>query len=138
MREASAIGVLKISPAALHLFLLALLCAAAVCGPRRVLAQATGQVSGLVSDPGGQMVAGVRIVLTNVGTAEMRTTATGQEGTYVFPLVNPGMYRVKAISTGFKATMVDRVEVLVNGTSRVDIHLAVGGVIEEVTVTSAS
>jgi outer membrane receptor protein involved in Fe transport len=76
--------------------------------------------------------------LTNVGTGEARTTATGQEGAYTFPLVSPGTYQVKATIAGFKTTKVDGVEVQVNGTSRVDVHLALGGVVEEMTVTSGS
>jgi outer membrane receptor protein involved in Fe transport len=103
-----------------------------------MFAQATGQVSGVVSDPGGQVVPGVKVELTNVATAEVRSAVTNGEGIYLFPLVNPGTYQVKVTATGFKTMLVAGVLVQVNGTSRVDVHLAVGGVVEEVTVTGAA
>ena len=139
MREAFAFRSLRISPAALgRLLPVLLLVVTVLCGCRVMFAQATGQVSGIVSDPAGQVVPGVRIELTSTATAQVRTAMTGQDGVYAFPLVNPGTYQVKATFTGFKTTIVEKVEVLVNSTSRVDVHLAVGGVVEEVTVTGSS
>lgn len=118
--------------------LLSVLMLLALCGPQKMFGQATGQVSGVVSDPAGQVVPGVKVDLTNVATAEVRSTTTGQDGTYAFPLANPGAYQVKVTAEGFKTTLVDKVLVQVNSTSRIDVHLAVGGVVEEVTVTGAA
>lgn len=101
-------------------------------------AQATGQISGVVSDPGGQVVPGVRIEVTSMSTSQTRTVTTASDGAYLVSLVNPGVYSVKAMATGFKTTIVEKVEVVVNGTTRVDVHLSIGGVVEQVTVTSAS
>ncbi|HTH52696.1 MAG TPA: TonB-dependent receptor [Edaphobacter sp.] len=107
--------------------------------PSRVLwAQATGQVRGIVSDPQGRVLPGANIELTNQSTSAVRTAITGQDGGYAFPLVNPGLYRIKAASTGFQTTIADNVEVLVNSSSRVDLHLSVGGNVEEVTVNSSA
>lgn len=138
MREAFAFRPLKFSFAALGRLLPAVLSVVFLCGPRAMFAQATGQINGVVSDPSGQVVPEVRIELTNVATAETRTVTTAGDGAYAFPLVNPGVYQVKATLTGFKTTIVERVLVQVNGTSRVDVHLAVGGVVEEVTVTGSA
>lgn len=107
-------------------------------GGRVLLAQATGQVSGVVYDPAGQVVSGVELKLTSVATAAVRTAMTGEDGTYAFPQVSPGIYRLKAMATGFKTLSVDKVEVQVNGTSRIDVHLSLGGVVEEVTVTGGA
>lgn len=138
MREAFAVRFPKLSFTALGRLLPAVFFAAMLCGSPCLWAQATGQVNGVVSDPSNQVVAGVKIELTNVATAGVRTAKTGQDGAYAFPLVNPGVYRLKVTSTGFKTVVVEKVEVMVNGTTRVDVHLAIGGVVEEVTVTSAS
>lgn len=135
MREALTVSFRKFSLAVVSCFLPVLLAVLLLCVSRPALGQATGQVGGVVSDPAGQVVPGVRIELTNTATAESRSATTGSDGTYAFPLVNPGTYRIKATSTGFKTMNVERVEVLVNGTSRIDIHLSIGGVVEEVTVT---
>jgi len=138
MREASAFRSRRLLLAAWGRFLPVLIMATFLCGPRTMFAQATGQVSGVVSDPGGQVVPGVKIELTNIATAEVRSAVTNGEGIYLFPLVNPGTYQVKVTATGFKTMLVAGVLVQVNGTSRVDVHLAVGGVVEEVTVTGAA
>ncbi|HEY0161632.1 MAG TPA: TonB-dependent receptor [Edaphobacter sp.] len=138
MREASPFLTLKTSLATTGRLLPALLFLSILFCGERAVAQATGQVLGVVADPAGQVVAGARIELTNIATSQSRATKSGQDGAYAFPLVNPGTYQVKATSTGFKTLIVDKVEVLVNGTSRVDVHLTIGGVIEEVTVTGAA
>jgi hypothetical protein len=139
MREAFAFRPLTFSFAAAARWIFPVLVTIALlCGSCALFAQATGQISGVVSDPAGQVMPGVRIELTNVATAETRNTTTVADGTYAFPLVNPGTYQVKATATGFKTVLVDQVLVQVNGTSRVDVHLAIGGVVEEVTVTGAA
>jgi len=138
MHEASASPFRDLFFAAWGRVLPTLLFAILLCGPRTIFAQATGQVSGVITDPGGQVVPGIKVELTNVATAEARSATTNGEGIYLFPLVNPGTYQVKVTATGFKTTLVDKVLVQVNGTSRIDVHLAVGGVVEEVTVTGAA
>ncbi|MDE1177974.1 MAG: TonB-dependent receptor [Edaphobacter sp.] len=115
-----------------------LLAVGVLCGGRAMYAQATGQISGVVSDPGSQVVPGVKIDVTSVSTSQTRSVTTGADGTYQVPLVNPGIYTIKATAPGFKTTLVEKVEVIVNGTSRNDIHLVVGGVVEEVTVSSSA
>jgi len=138
MHEASASPFRDFSFAACGRVLPVLLLAILLCEPQLIFAQATGQVSGVITDPAGQVVPGIKVELTNVATAEARSATTNGEGIYLFPLVNPGTYQVKVTATGFKTTLVDKVLVQVNGTSRIDVHLAVGGVVEEVTVTGAA
>jgi hypothetical protein len=137
MREAL-VRSLSDSFAAIRRLLPVLVAAGLFCACRAMVAQATGVVAGVVSDPAGQVVTGVKIDLTSMSTSETRTVTTGSDGAYQFPLVNPGVYKLKATSTGFKTTNVEKVEVIVNGTTRVDVHLTVGGVVEEVTVTGAA
>jgi hypothetical protein len=119
-------------------FPVVLMLAACLGGSRVSFAQATGQVSGAIYDPAGQVVSGAEVTLTNTATAGVRATTTGHDGTYALPLVSPGVYQLKAVATGFKTMTVDKVEVQVNGTSRVDVHLSLGGIVEEVTVTGAA
>lgn len=109
-----------------------------LAGSHALVAQATGQVSGVVYDPAGQAVPDANVELTDGATAAMRSTTTGPDGAYAFLLVNPGTYRIRTTATGFKAMNVEKIEVQVNGTSRVDLHLSLGGVAEEVTVTGAA
>ena len=111
-----------------------LLCLA--CVP--AFSQATGSIAGDVSDPSGRVVPGTKIVLTNVGTGEARTVTSIGNGSYSIPLVNPGTYKVRAEMPGFRTSLTNNVEVLVNGTTRVDIKLLLGEATQEVTVSDAA
>ena len=104
---------------------------------RPAFAQATGQVSGIVTDPTGGALSGAKVELTSTATAQVRTADTGADGGYTFPLVNPGIYQVQISLTGFRTNLTKDVEVLVNSTTRVDVKLVVGSTSQEVTVTGA-
>ena len=116
---------------------------AAVClslwlAPARVHAQATGAISGVVTDPSGGVLPGVTIEVTSRDTGVMRATTTGADGFYTVPLVNPGVYQVKATLAGFRAVVRENVTVVVNETVRADVALQVGKVEEQVTVLGQS
>ena len=56
-----------------------------------VWAQGSGELSGLVTDPQGAVVAGAEVKLTNPATGDVRTTTTSQAGIYHFaalPIAN--------------------------------------------------
>ena len=101
-------------------------------------AQATGQVTGVVTDPTGSVVPKAKVDLTSKTTSQVRTTTSGSDGSYTFPLVSPGTYQVHVSVTGFRTNVTDEVEVLVNGTTRADIKLVVGSTAEQVTVTDSA
>jgi outer membrane receptor protein involved in Fe transport len=117
---------------------------ACVCGvflalsPGRAFAQATGQVTGVVTDPTGSVVPKAKVELTSTTTSQVRTATTGSDGSYTFALVAPGVYQVRVSMTGFRTNITDEVEVLVNGTTRADVKLVVGSTAETVTVTDAA
>ena len=49
-----------------------------------------GSISGSVTDPSGAAISDAQVTLTNMGTAEKRTQATGADGLYSFVNLNPG------------------------------------------------
>ena len=63
---------------------------------------------------------------------------SGPDGSYTFPLVSPGIYQIRVNQTGFRTSVTQDVEVLVNGTTRADVRLVVGSASEQVTVTGAA
>ena len=55
-----------------------------------------------------------------VETGQVRTAVTGTDGFYTIPLVNPGVYQVKATLSGFRTTIRDNITVVVNESVRAD------------------
>lgn len=95
-----------------------------------------GSVVGTVSDTSGASVSGATVKLTNLGTNETRTMQSSASGTYSFPNLIAGMYRVEVQMQGFKQFIQDNVEVQVDVATRVDPKLQVGNVTESVVVTT--
>jgi outer membrane receptor protein involved in Fe transport len=105
--------------------------------PAVAVAQATGQMNGLVTDTQGGVLPGVTIEVTNIATGALRTAVTGPDGLYTVPLLQPGDYSVKASLSGFRTALQERVRVTVTETARVSFQLEVGQLTETVTVTGA-
>src|SRR5882672_7844231 len=103
---------------------------------RPVSAQSTyGTITGSVTDSSGGAVAGAQVTLTNLGTSEKRTQATGSDGLYSFVNLFPGKYKIDAEKTGFKRTSRTDIVVEVQQTSRIDLTVQVGEVTQTVEVT---
>src|SRR6266567_8857914 len=95
-----------------------------------------GSVLGVVADPSGATMSGANVKITNLGTNETRSTQTGSGGTFTFPNLSAGLYRVDVEMSGFKRFSQDRVEVQVDVATRVDAALQVGSIAETVEVTT--
>ena len=101
-----------------------------------VHAQATGSLSGIVTDESGAVLPGVTIDVTNVATNQSRTAVSGADGYYSVPLLPPGTYNVTGTLNGFKTFLREGVTVAVESTARVDFRMAVGGLEERITVSA--
>jgi outer membrane receptor protein involved in Fe transport len=97
-------------------------------------AQATGSISGTAKDESGAILPGVNIEATNTATNSIRTTTTGANGYYTIPLVQPGVYTVKATLAGFSSFSRSGVKVSVSETALVNVSLKVGGLTDTVEV----
>jgi outer membrane receptor protein involved in Fe transport len=97
-------------------------------------AQATGTLTGLLTDNSGGALPGVTVEVISEGTGQVRTAVTSGDGFYTFPLMTPGKYQLKASLTGFKTAVRDGVTVTLETTTRLDLQLEVGQLSENVTV----
>ena len=95
-----------------------------------------GFLVGNVVDPGGAVIAGAIVKITNTSTGVTRDTVSGSDGTFRLDAVDPGPYRIEVSQTGFKTTVTDNVVVGAAQTTSVSIKLDVGTQIEVVNVTS--
>ena len=97
-------------------------------------AQATGAISGVVTDESGAWIPGASVEVTNTANGSVRTAITGDGGVYTVPLLQPGPYSVKISIFGFKSMVRDGVVVTVNETARVDARLPVGELTESIVI----
>jgi hypothetical protein len=119
--------------------LLVRVCAAAAVFTVSSLAQeVTGSITGLVSDNSGAVISGAAVTATNVDTGAQVSTATDATGTYLFPLLRAGRYRIIVENPGFQRMQLDDIQVNTSERLRLDLTMKVGAVTETVTVTAAT
>ena len=94
----------------------------------------TGAVTGVVTDPSAAVLAGVSVTLKNVDTGTTAVTTTNPQGSYQFPLVQPGNYSVSATSSGFRA-MTRKVTVLLGSSVTANLQLSLSTQSETIEVT---
>src|SRR5262249_52736230 len=100
--------------------------------------QTFGQITGVVADSSGGVLAGATVTVTNQQTNAARTTTTNSVGGYAFPALLPGGYKVKAEMSGLQAEIRSGVELQVAQTARLDFQLKVGALAEAVEVTGGA
>ena len=98
----------------------------------------TGILTGHVTDASGAAVPGVTVTATSPALIEgMRTEVSNERGLYRFIDLPPGDYVVRAEVAGF-SPLEQAARVSLGGTTSVNMLMKVGGIRDEVTVTSAS
>jgi Carboxypeptidase regulatory-like domain len=98
----------------------------------------TATLVGTVSDQSGAAVPKATLSITTVGTNVKRTVVSNERGDFTIPGLEPGSYRLVGEHDGFKRTVMEGIELLVNQTARVDVVLQVGAVAESVEVTGTT
>src|SRR5215813_9228347 len=84
-----------------------------------------GNITGVVSDPSGAVIAGAEITIMATATNTAKTTISGTGGQYNIP-VAPGAYQVQVSLPGYKKYLAGNVVVTAATTLRLDIKLEVG------------
>jgi hypothetical protein len=96
-----------------------------------------GTLLGTVTDTSGGVVGGAAVTATEVNTNLTRSTVTNESGNYVLGNLDRGIYRVEIQLAGFKKAIRDKVDVLVNNDTRVDMQLEPGEITESIEVLSS-
>lgn len=100
-----------------------------LCGPAR--ADVAGGISGTVVDPSGAVVPAATVTLQNSGDGREQTWITSNDGSYSFPALAPGRYRIRVVARGFRP-YVQTDLVVAETPLRVDARLVVNS--EDTTV----
>src|SRR5690606_25973021 len=101
-------------------------------------AQTFGEITGMVTDSTGAVIAGAKVTVTNQATGAARAVETNEVGNYSVPFLNPGLYTVTAEIEGFRAARVEGRQVQVGDTQRVNFALEIGAVTEVVEVQAGA
>ena len=91
---------------------------------------------GTIADPGGAVVVGAEVTITNSATAYSRTVKTNGQGVYQFFEVPPATYSVSIKAPGFRAVRVDDVRLMVNTPATLNQTLQVQSTTQTVEVVS--
>ena len=93
--------------------------------PSLALAQATGTITGVVTDALDAILPGTTVEITSTATNQTRRAISGGDGFYTVPLLQPGVYTVRASLAGFRTAARENVQVSVDSTARVDFTLQI-------------
>lgn len=99
-------------------------------------ADVTGSILGAVHDRSQAVVAGAKVVATNLETNLSRETTSGADGSYQILALPAGNYKLSVTASGFRAFTETNIVVKVNDELRFDITLALGMVTEVVEITA--
>src|SRR6266571_369048 len=98
----------------------------------------TGQLEGIVADPSGAVVSGATLTISQPSTGFAATVMSNESGQYVFPVVQPGTYQLKASAKGFSEAFYENVIVSVARTTELKVELKVGEATETVRVSTTA
>src|SRR5688500_3697 len=107
-------------------FVLALLVAASVTAAMSQTQASAADLTGIVVDPNGAVVAGAAITARNIGTNIERTTTSDEDGTYKLIGLPPGEYEVTAEAPTFKKVSISPVRLTVGQAAELRIPMEIG------------
>src|SRR5689334_12710541 len=94
-------------------------------------------ITGTVSDPSGAVVSGASVTVTNVNTGTERKVTTGDDGSFVVPLLDIGTYKVAVSASGFKEVVRENITLQTNDRLPVDVQLTTAAAGNEVVTVTA-
>ncbi len=98
----------------------------------------TASLTGLVTDPGGAVIPGAAVVLTNSETGEERQQESGTEGRFTLSQLKPGTYDLAVSTAGFKRFVRSSIRLQANQDAEINATLELGEVTETVEVTAVA
>jgi len=96
----------------------------------------SGRLQGTIQDGTGAVVPGAKVTVTAQDTGIVNQYVSDNRGEYIANLLPPGTYKVEVSAPGFRTTVSTGNVVTVDGVTRVDLALALGGTAETVQVAA--
>ncbi len=120
--------------AARRIFQLVLLCALSLQMSVVALGQSTAALSGAVTDPSTAGVPNAKVVATNQATGVASATQTDAVGSYLFPSLPIGVYRIEVSCSGFQTATVANLKLEVASAVTQNVQLTVGAASQTVEI----
>src|SRR4029077_1661594 len=99
-------------------------------------AQVSASIKGSVTDPSGAPVPSAAVSAKNLETGALRNSVTDEAGRYLVLSLPPGEYEIRVTKGGFQDTIRSGIHLVVGEEASVDLRLAVGVEISQITVTA--
>ncbi|HEY6400150.1 MAG TPA: TonB-dependent receptor [Blastocatellia bacterium] len=99
-------------------------------------AQFRSAIEGAVTDSSGGIVSEAQVTIVNIETGVSQTARTNSAGSYNFPTLPPGRYKITVSAKGFASVTQENITLGAAETRTVSLAMKVGDVSETVTVTS--
>jgi Carboxypeptidase regulatory-like domain/TonB dependent receptor len=122
--------------AARRIFQLVLLCALSLHMSVVALGQSTAALSGTVTDSSGGGVPNAKVVATNQATGVASTRQTDAVGSYLFPSLPIGAYRIEVSCSGFQTATVANLKLDVASAITQNVQLTVGAASQTVEIVA--
>jgi Carboxypeptidase regulatory-like domain/TonB dependent receptor len=98
--------------------------------------QSTAALSGTVTDSSGGVVPDAKVVATNQATGVASVTQTDAAGSYLFPTLPIGTYRLQVSGSGFQTATVSNLTLEVASAVTQNIQLKLGAATETLEITA--
>ncbi len=109
-----------------------------ILGGVAVAQRNTGTLRGQVVDPSGAVLPSIEVTLSSQETGVVSKSTTTSAGTYNFPSLIPGLYRLSVEATGFKGFIKKDIQVVANQDSVADAKLTLGVASETIEVSGGA
>jgi Carboxypeptidase regulatory-like domain len=96
----------------------------------------TGSLNVTVTDSAGALIPGAKLVLRDLGTNDVHTVTTKDNGTVVIPYLNPAVYTLTVSKEGFSSNEYSKVTITTNQVTNLAASLKVGSTTEVVNVVA--
>jgi Carboxypeptidase regulatory-like domain len=96
-----------------------------------------GSITGQITDPNGAAIPGATVTLKNIETNAETTAVSTEDGSYSFPLVQPGKYTLTVTQEGFNTLLRENIEVNVADKLTLDAKMEIGVAATVTTIAEA-
>ena len=98
----------------------------------------TGSIYGTIGDTTGAIIPQATVTVTNVDTGQTLSTKSNASGAFVFPVVDPGTYKVTTSVEGFETMTQNDLRLSANQNINASFKLRAGAVQSVVTVDAGT